>query len=126
MPAIKSRHVILFITRRFWSFLFGCIIAFAVLVQIGRQAFPLVNDYRELIADSLGEQLGADIHIEQISAKWQGLRPQIILGQVRLHAKTGEEIFRVKRAHAELSLFDSVAQQGLAWRTIIFEEFSTH
>ena len=123
MP-IKQRHLRI-ISRRFWGIFFGIIIALAVLVQIGRQAFPLVNDYKPLIAEVLGEQLGVAIKIGQISADWQGLRPKVILNEVFVLSDVGEEIFYIENALAELSLIDSFIQRGPAWRTITFKEFRT-
>ncbi|WP_370981378.1 YhdP family protein [Agaribacterium sp. ZY112] len=119
-----KRHLRL-LTRRFWGFILGSIIAFAVLVQIGRQAFPLLNDYRHVIADSLGAQLGVDVELLGIAAQWKGLKPQIVLGQLQIKNNDGQEIFHVDTALAELSILDSIAQRGLAWRTIVFENFST-
>lgn len=110
------------LTRRFWGVLFSCIIAFAVIVQLGRQAFPLLNDYRPVFTEALGKQLGVDIEIASLDASWKGLRPKVILRNVRVLSKEGVEIFSVKSAKAELSLLDSVIQRGLAWRTITFDQ----
>lgn len=121
---IKQRHLRT-ISRRFWGLLFGSIIAFAVLVQIGRQAFPLVNDYKHIIAKSMGDQLGVVVDIGEISAEWRGLRPKVILNQVVVQSDLSQEIFYVDTALAELSLLDSFIQGGPAWRTITFERFRT-
>ena len=121
---IKQRHLRL-LSRRFWGFVFGVVIAFAVLVQIGRQAFPLINDYRDAIAHTVGEQLGVQIDIENIEAEWRGLRPEVYLEKVRVSSKNGLQIFYIESAQAELSLFDSVVQGGLAWREVKFDGFVT-
>lgn len=123
MP-INQRHLRV-ISRRFWGLFFGSIIAFAVLVQIGRQAFPLINDYKHIIAQSMGDQLGVLIDIGEISAEWQGLRPKVILHRVLVQSQQGQEVFSIDTALAELSLIDSFIQGGPAWRTITFREFRT-
>jgi uncharacterized protein (TIGR02099 family) len=114
------------LTRQFWGFVVCTIIALAVVVQIGRLAFPLIDDYRYVIEDALSDQLGVEIEIGSLTAEWQGLRPKILLNQLEVKAQgSGQKIFSVERALAELSLVDSLIQGGLAWRTITFEEFDT-
>ncbi len=124
MLSIKQRHLLL-ISRRFWGFFLGAVISFAVLVQIGRQAFPLMNDYRHIIAESLGAQMGVDVEIGHITAEWEGLRPEVALNQLVVRARSGEAIFTVDAARAELSILDSILQRGFAWRKIHFERFHT-
>lgn len=121
---MKQSHLRL-LTRRFWAFLLGSIIAFAVLVQIARQAFLLVNDYRDVLEASLSEQLGVVLEIGSINASWHGLRFEVELTDVDIFSQSGDEVFKIGIAQAELSLIDSVIQRGMAWRTITFEEFKT-
>jgi len=122
--SIKQSHI-RHVTRRFWTFLLGTIIAFAVLVQIGRQAFLLVEDYRDVLAESLSDQLGVEVHIGAVEASWQGLRLELKLDEIEVFSDTGLEIFNIGSAEAELSLIDSIIERGLAWRTIQFERLST-
>ena len=122
MLKIKTRHLRV-ISRRFWGIFFGCIIAFAVIVQIFRQAFPLMNDYRDVIAEALGNKLGVVVQIEHIDAVWKGLRPEVNLDGLTVLSKEGELIFSVSHAQAELSILDSFLQKGMAWRTINFKNF---
>lgn len=125
MKIISQQHLRL-ITRRFWGIFFSAIIALAVVIQIGRQAFPLINDYRGVIVESLGKQLGVVVTVERVQAKWLGLRPSVVLEKLAVSSKSGVEAFNVRSAKAELSILDSIIQRGLAWRTISFEEFSAN
>lgn len=113
------------LTRHFWGVVFTIIIALAIVVQFGRQAFPLINDYRDIITQKLGERLGVVISVESIDASWSGLRPKVTLNGLLVRSLQGEEIFTVSEATAELSLADSLIQQNLSWRRIIFNNFDT-
>ncbi|MFT7562145.1 MAG: hypothetical protein ACI93R_004080, partial [Flavobacteriales bacterium] len=113
------------ISRRFWGTVFTLVIAIAVLLQIARQAFPLVNDYRHVVSSELGKQLGVVIEIGRIHAEWKGLRPSIHLEDLRVLNTQFEPIFHVGDASAELSIIDSALQRRLEWRRIIFQDFET-
>lgn len=113
------------LTRHFWGVVFTIIIALAIVVQLGRQAFPLINDYRDIIAQKLGDRLGVVISVESIDASWSGLKPKITLNGLLVRSLEDEEIFTVSEATAELSLIDSFMQRNLSWRRIIFNNFDT-
>lgn len=113
------------LTRHFWGVVFTVIIALAIIVQLGRQAFPLINDYRDVIAQKLGERLGVVISVTSIDASWSGLKPRVTLNGLSVRSIEDEEIFTVGEATAELSLVDSLLQQNLSWRRIIFNNFDT-
>lgn len=121
---IRKKHLHA-ITRHFWGAVFTFIIALAIIVQLGRQAFPLINDYRDVIAQNLGDSLGVVISVKSIDATWSGLKPKITLNDVAVNSAQGEEIFTVVTATAELSLIDTFMQRGLSWRRIIFNDFDT-
>ena len=84
---IRQRHLRA-ISRRLWATVFTMIIAVAVLVQLGREAFPLLNEYKNDIADTLGEALGVEIAIGEVSASWKGLTPKLELIDLTVEAKT--------------------------------------
>ena len=113
------------LTRHFWGVVFTVIIALAIIVQLGRQAFPLINDYRDVIAQKLGERLGVAISVESIDASWSGLKPKVTLNGLSVRSIEDEGIFTVGEATAELSLVDSLVHQNLSWRRIIFNNFDT-
>jgi uncharacterized protein (TIGR02099 family) len=122
---IQQKHLRL-ISRRFWGTLFSLVIAFAVLLQVARQAFPLINDYRPVIEEALSEQLGVNVSIASIDAEWNGLRPNIQLNQVEVtNQLNAQVIFSVQTARAEFSILDTLVQRGLAFRRITFDHFSS-
>lgn len=121
-PKIKAKYIRKGV-RRFWATLFALIIALAVSIQLGRQAFPMLDDYKSEISTYLGEKLNLDISIGGVSATWKGLRPKIELKNLSVKGSDGTTAFAVKNAVAELSIIDSFAQSKLAWRRLEFSGF---
>lgn len=111
------------ISRRFWGTVFALVIASAVVIQLARQAFPLLKDYKEELSTYLGDRIGMGLDIAVVDASWSGLKPKLELKGVHVKAKTGESVFKVSHATAELSLLDSFMDRRLAWRQLKFDGF---
>ncbi len=121
MPGISSTTLRV-ITRRFWGVVFTLIIAFAVAVQLGREAFPLLKEYSFEISQRLSDQLGVSISIGEVQAVWEGVRPRIDLINLVVESEDGENIFKISRARAEIDLFESVFKWRLYWQRILLED----
>jgi len=113
------------IARRIWGTLFTLVIALAVFVQLGREAFPLLNDYRDDITAHLGKRLGVNIQVGKLAAAWTGLRPEIELYDVVVTSEQHEPIFKIAQATVQLSLVDSLLQFNLRWRQLAFHQLET-
>ncbi len=124
MIKIKRRHWHL-LSRRFWGTLFTVLIAIAVCIQLGRQAFPLINDYQDEIAQYFGDKLGVKIQVASMNAEWKGLRPKLSLQSVDVISDQEENVFSVKQITAELSIINSVLDRRLSWRQLKFSGLST-
>ncbi len=124
MLTLSRKHWHL-ISRRFWGAVFTLIIAVAVLVQLGRQTFPLLKDYQQDIATYLGEKLHVVIEVEQFDASWKGLRPKLSMGNVVVSSELGQVVFTVDQVTAELSVLRSLLDRRLSWRTLNFDGFDT-
>ncbi len=124
MIRIQRKHWHL-ISRRFWGGLFTVLIALAVCVQLGRQAFPLVNDYQSEITDYFSRKLGMVIELETIDASWKGLRPKLSLHHVVIKSPQGDTVFKIREAVAELSIINSLIDRRLSWRQLKFDGFDT-
>ena len=109
-----------FWVRLFWTSVFVAIILVAVLVQIGRTLFPVVNDYRTAIESQLSRKLGVDISIGEIEAVWQGLRPNLSLNDVSLMSEMGEPVFEVGEIEVEISLIKSLLHRSPSFRQLEF------
>ena len=125
MFKIRQQHLRA-ISRKFWGTLFTVIIAVAVIVQLAREAFPLLNDYRDHFARGLSESLGVDITIGEVSAEWSGMRPRIALNNLSILGRDGAPALYVRSAKAELSLLDSIANQTLSWHHLTFDHLSAY
>ncbi len=121
-PKIKAEHLRAGV-RRFWTTLFALTIAAAVIVQLGRQAFPMLDDYKSEIASYLSEALNLNISIGSVSASWKGLRPKIELTDLSVKSNDGLSVFDIGKAIAELSIVESIAKSKLAWRNLEFTNF---
>lgn len=124
MIKLKRRHWHL-ISRRFWGSLFTVLIAVAVCVQLGRQAFPLVNDYQDEITAYFSQKLGVQIEVSSIDAEWKGLRPKLSLTTVVVKSKKNEAVFSVDQVTAELSLVASLLDRRISWRYLKFSGLNT-
>jgi len=111
------------ISRRFWGTAFTLIIAVAVCVQLGRQAFPLLSDYREDISLYISQKIGMTLEVESLDAQWSGLRPKLSLRNVVVSAESDVPVFKIADATAELSIIDSILGLGFAWRHLRFDGF---
>lgn len=112
-------------TKRFWGAVFTFIIALAVCVQLGRQAFPLLQDYKYEIIGFFGKELGVVVEVESLQADWSGMRPKLSLNRVRLKSLTGDTVFKIDNASIELSLISSFVNRRFTWRQIVFDGFET-
>ncbi|PCK09514.1 MAG: hypothetical protein COA42_03825 [Alteromonadaceae bacterium] len=118
-----SRNYLRIVSRWLWASLFTLIILSAVLIQLGRAAFPVLDDYQAEITDLLEQVLKVQVNVGRISATWSGLRPKIELADVNVYSSDDTEIFHVGKITAELSLVYSVWEWRLAWRKLRFDDF---
>lgn len=89
---------------------------FALLVLVLRYAvFPHVNDYRDWVEGRVFEATGLPVRIGEISADWQGLRPELTLDRVQLLDSHGREALHLPQVHAVFS-----------WRSILFRQPVLH
>ena len=119
-----DRKVLRLISRRFWGTLFTLIIAFAVIVQLGREALPLLNDYKPRLEQFLSSQWDLEVSIESISASWKGLRPSIELQTVVVQDADGDHILSFAQLKSELGIIESIEKGKLFWRELTFEGFT--
>lgn len=111
--------------RRFWLSVFALVIGVAVCVQLGRQAFPLLQDYKDEITELISQRLGVSVKVNSINAEWSGLRPQLTLEDVVVDSDDGVRIFKVAELTAELSIFSSIFDWRAAWRQLSFSGLDT-
>lgn len=94
--------------KKTWEVLAAFIILFAVVVQVGRQAAPLVEDYRHNIETYLSGTFNVGVTVEQLSFNWDGLRPELTFSNLIFVDKSGEEILSVDNASAQIDVMSSL------------------
>lgn len=118
--ARRLKNTLRFAVRIFWGTLLFSVITLAVLVQLGRALFPVLDDYRSVVEQQLSRQLQVDVGIGSIEALWEGLRPQLHLLDVEVDNQAGGAIFRVRRVDLEINLLATLKDWRLAFRTLTF------
>ena len=101
-------------TRWVWGTLVFLVIFLAVCVQLGRSAFPYLNDYKPHIESQLTRALNANIHVGEIEASWDGLRPALKLIDVEVSGGPHEGSVRVAEMSAEVNLLATFKDWRLA------------
>lgn len=119
MRWLKKKHMRTLV-RRFWGSIILLVLVIAVCVQLGREAFPMLNDYRGFIGEQFSKTLGVDVQIGGIEAKWVGLRPRLEFHDLVMQAEDGQQILVVGNLDGELSLIDSLLEWQLVWRHLEF------
>lgn len=116
-----SRKALKTCVRLFWGTVVFLVILLAVIVQLGRTAFPYLNDYKQHIEQALSERLNAEITLGEISASWDGLRPQISLRQLVVAGGSYKGEMFVEHASAEINLLASLRDWRAALRKLQFK-----
>lgn len=83
-------------------FLAGLAFAGAVLA-LRYWILPDIGQYREDIASSITRAAGQRVTIGQIGANWEGLRPHLTLGDVRVYDRQGRQALALQDVESTLS-----------------------
>lgn len=124
MLKIRTEHLRT-LSRRILGTLFTLVIALAVIIQLGRQAFPMISDYRDEITLQIEKRIGMKVEVDELQAEWSGLRPSVGMRNVRVISEDGVAIFVIQHASAQLSLVESLLEWRLAWRQLKLDGFET-
>jgi uncharacterized protein (TIGR02099 family) len=83
--------------------------AFAILFLVLRYAvLPNIDHYKGHIERAASAAVGNPVSIERIYASWNGLRPSLFLGDVRLRNARGEQVLTLPSVSATLSWWSVV------------------
>ncbi len=86
----ESAALILKLANTLWVLLVGLLVLFAVYVSAGRLLAGMVGSYQEPLLQALSEQLPVRLEARDVSARWRGFRPQLVLQELSLH-RPGED-----------------------------------
>jgi uncharacterized protein (TIGR02099 family) len=94
--------------------------AFAVLFLALRWVvLPNIDHYKPDIERLATQAVGKQVTVDRIYASWKGLRPQLILGDVRMRDAHGQQALRLPSVSATLSWW-SVPAGGLRFEALEF------
>ncbi|MBB5606717.1 MULTISPECIES: YhdP family protein [unclassified Janthinobacterium] len=100
MANLATHHVLGFTVKAVMLVYF----AFAILFLLLRYAIlPNIDYYKSDIEQAASHALGNPVSIARIYASWHGLRPNLFLGDVTLHDKTGRQALSLPSVSATFS-----------------------
>ncbi len=94
------------------------LIALAVLVQLGRFAFPQLTQIEPDLQRSLSQWLDTDVRWQSMRTEWQGLSPRLFLEQVELRRPGDAAPLAIAKLKVELHLLSLVYNWRQALRQL--------
>ena len=80
----SASFYVAYLIKKLWALVALSLVVVAVTLSVARYSLPYLNDQKSHLELWLSGQVGAQIKIGEISAKWQGIGPAIILRNVQL------------------------------------------
>lgn len=98
-----------YIIKKLWALVALSLVVVAVTLSVVRYSLPYMNDQKHHLEQWLSEQVGAELKIGEISAKWQGVGPVIILRDIELIQNTLSPIsLTIAKTAIEVDFWQSV------------------
>ena len=73
-----------YIIKKLWALVALSLVVVAVTISILRYSLPYMDEQKNHLEEWLSKQIGTELKIGEITAKWQGLGPAIVLRDVQL------------------------------------------
>jgi len=108
--------------RYAWTALAFLIISYALLVVIGRQLLPLLDQRQEQVEQLLSERFGMAITTEHLSATWTRFTPRLQARNLRIGAENAEPAIRISSIQSEFDILASVFNAGPVWNELSIGE----
>lgn len=112
--------------KKLWLIGIVLIILVGVLSSLGKLLLPTLSAYRVEIERSASEWLGAEVSIRELTGGMYGIRPEIILHDVRIASKHGAPDFRLGAVRVGLDLKELLLQQRLAPAFVVISDSHFH
>ncbi|MGB5097094.1 MAG: DUF3971 domain-containing protein, partial [Porticoccaceae bacterium] len=104
------------LVRWVWACSALLVIAYALLVGVGRELLPRLDHLQPRLDSVLSERLGAVAEARQLNGAWTRLSPHLWAGSVRVASASGRPPFLVMDAlDAEVDLFHSLFARRPVW-----------
>lgn len=104
-----------------WVLIAAAASFFLTLLSLRYWLLPNIEQYRENIATAISSASGQRVTIGNISANWDGLRPKVTLGAVRVHDKEDDVMLLLDSLDGTLS-WRSLLDGKLHFRDIVIEQ----
>ena len=86
-----------------WGLLAGWLLLAALIVLLRYVVLPQVGNYKGEIEQEVGRLVGQSVSIGHIAARWEGINPDLVLGDVRLLDADGKPAFTLARVDGVFS-----------------------
>ena len=73
-----------YIIKKLWALVALSLVVVAVTISVLRYSLPYMDEQKNYLEEWLSAQIGTELKIGEITAKWQGLGPAIVLRDVQL------------------------------------------
>jgi uncharacterized protein (TIGR02099 family) len=98
-----------YLIKKLWALVALSLVVVAVTLSVVRYSLPYMNDQKHHLEQWLSGQIGAELKIGEISAKWQGIGPAIILRDIQLIQSTESPIsLTIAETAIEIDFWQSV------------------
>ncbi|MGJ8680137.1 YhdP family protein [Paraglaciecola sp.] len=105
----SASFYVAYMVKKLWTLIALSLVVIAVALSIVRYSLPYMNDQKHYLEQWLSQQVGTEIYIGTITAKWQGVGPAIVLKDLEL-AQTGSSpvTLRIAETSIEVDFWQSV------------------
>ncbi len=117
VPAVLKRSA-----RYAWSALAFLIISYALLVIIGRQLLPSLEQRQELIGQILSERLGAQITTEHLSGSWTRLTPRLQAQSLSITSEGDAPAITISSVQSDFDILSSILNGEIIWNDLSIGE----
>ncbi|MBV1929209.1 MAG: hypothetical protein KUG81_06820, partial [Gammaproteobacteria bacterium] len=113
VPAVLKRSA-----RYAWSALAFLIISYALLVIIGRQLLPSLEQRQELIGQIFSERLGVQITTEHLSGSWTRLTPRLQAQNLSIASQGDAPAITVSNVESDFDIPRSILNGEIIWNDL--------
>ena len=117
------------ITRYVVGGLVFVLVCYAIIVVIGRQAFPYLDRYQPEINRFFSQQLNLQLSTQHIRGTWTRLAPRLVVEGFCVGKKAGDTASEdaagavcIGQINAQLDLLRSIVAGELVWRSFTLDE----
>ena len=121
---INSVSAVKRIGRRLWLTAALLVIGTVILVVVGRQIIPRVDELRHTIETVISNSVGMEAQLGGLRGEWPGLTPIIEVKSLEISAPDKDYAIKMGRARADLDLFNSLRYRTPIWRDLVVDSLA--